>query len=113
MTAPRSRLSRSVHFFLVIRIDRFWRLLLVAGDQAVPRAQDTLGTRISGRRVSSSALRGSYHSGSLSSELSDSAGSSAVKPGSSVAISNRMPPGSRERSEEGRVGTGWEVRGVG
>src|SRR5690606_29990211 len=54
------------------------------------------GTERGGREPSICGRRSSSQSGSMSLEPSASAFSSAVKPGASVAISKRMPPGSRK-----------------
>src|ERR1700692_1344636 len=50
----------------------------------------------SGSRASISLRRASRNGGSFKSRPSVSTGSSTAKPGASVAISNRMPPGSRK-----------------
>ena len=55
---------------------------------------DSSAVSSSGRTASISLRRASRNGGSFRSRPSDSRGSSTVKPGASVAISNRMPPGS-------------------
>jgi len=54
------------------------------------------GKRSAGNTWSSSSRRGSNQAGSSKRIPSCSTGSSTVKPGGSVAISKRMPPGSRK-----------------
>ena len=55
-------------------------------------AQDVIADLL--RKAQTGVSLSSSHAGSLSSEPSSAAGSSAVKPGPSVAISNSTPPGS-------------------
>src|SRR5215472_10501726 len=54
---------------------------------------------IGGSAASISRRRDSRNAGSLSSRPRRSTGSSTAKPGWSVAISNRIPPGSRKYTE--------------
>ena len=68
-----------------------------ARQRRVPPNHDPApGRRTGGNRRSRSARRGSSQGGSLSDVPRRSSCSSTAKPGGSVAISNKIPPGSRK-----------------
>ena len=67
------------------------------GEPEIPRAHPlTAGTRRGGSTSSSRSRCGSSQGGSFRLSPSRSGSSSAAKPGGSVAISKRTPPGSRK-----------------
>ena len=67
------------------------------GEPEIPRAHPrTAGTRRGGNTSSSRSRCGSSQGGSFRLSPSRSGSSSTVKPGGSVAISKRTPPGSRK-----------------